>query len=354
MKAEFNELVNVMKKYDLYHKDDEVDLAMQSLEAKLDEVLKRMVIVRACGIEIHKLSQFLEDTTIMNASFDIGVAMDLSDERPIEENWHGLFAPKKILNETIPLCTFESSWGSITCDLEGNVIEIIGDEEINGERNYLYDIKKFNTKEYCAYLVENNITSGERSDILCVSFWKKDGTYSEYNKEVRDGEELKPIAVGNVEYDFPQDVFTIGNADNTEIIGDVYESDFDSLCKFGLICVEGEGDFVSGKTNYIVKENDFIPLVKLKQIDLALVPIKKQVEVVPTFQCRDTQTHDKVKEIIQSLRTLHNGDCVDGETIGYIISELGFNDYLLKALIFSSSNNHINDLLADKKEHFGY
>jgi hypothetical protein len=181
MKAEFNELVETLKRWELHHEGDEVHMALESLEKKIDEVEKRMVIVRICGNDIHKLSQLFEDDTIMNTSFDIGVAMDLENNVPIEENWHGLFAPKKLINE--------------------------------------------------------------------------------------------PIAVGNIEYDFPEEVFTIGNADNTEIVADVYESVFDSLCKLGLIRCEGDNNFPFGKTSYIVHDNFSIPIVKINQIDLSKVPI---------------------------------------------------------------------------------
>jgi len=98
-------------------------------------------------------------------------------------------------------------------------------------------------------------------------------------------EEPKPIAVGNIEYDFPEEVYTIGNADNTDIVGDVYESDFIKLCELGLIWCESDKLFPIGggnKTNYVVRNNEFIPIVKLKQIDLSKVPIKN--EVFMTFE----------------------------------------------------------------------
>jgi hypothetical protein len=90
--------------------------------------------------------------------------------------------------------------------------------------------------------------------------------------------EPKPIAVGNIEYDFPEDVYTIGNADNTDIIGDVYESDFIKLCELGLIWCESDERFPIGegnKANYVVRNNEFIVIVKNKQIDLTKVPIKQ-------------------------------------------------------------------------------
>lgn len=77
------------------------------------------------------------------------------------------------------LFTFDSSWGSITCDYKGNVINIDGHEEIDGERSYLYDIVKFDMDEYKQFCDENGLTHGEALDMLCVGFWTKDGEYKE-------------------------------------------------------------------------------------------------------------------------------------------------------------------------------
>lgn len=279
MKKEFNELVSTLKRWDLYHKNDEVYIALTDLEKKIDEVMKRIdcamrsnqdsnsiVMELVGGFQdeglLKQTLNHIDFETLQRSVYDVDIALNLNDTECIDENWYELFEPYK--------------------------------------------------------------------------------------------EELKPIAVGNIEYDFPEEVYTIGNADNTEIVADVYESVFDSLCKLGLIRCEGENNFPFGKANYIVYNNFSIPIVKSNQIDLSKVPIKKQVDDAPTMQCRNTHTFDKVKEVIQILRTLDNGDCVDGETFSYIVSELGFDEFLLRHLIMSRSNIEINDLLAEKKEINGY
>ena len=200
MKKEFNELVNTLKRWELYFKGDEVYIALTDLEKKIDEVMKRIdcamrsnqdnnsiVMKFADGFQDEGLSQqTLSDDdfeTLQRSVYDVDVALNLNDRECIDENWYELFEPK---------------------------------------------------------------------------------------------EELKPIAVGNIEYDFPEAVFTIGNADNTEIVADVYESVFDSLCKLGLIRCEGENNFPFGKTSYIVYDNFSIPIVKINQIDLKTVPIKNE------------------------------------------------------------------------------
>ena len=148
----------------------------------------------------------------------------------------------------------------------------------------------------------------------------------------------KPIAVGNVEYDFPEEVYTIGNADNTEIIADLYESVFDKLVCLGTIICDSDERFPKGgnKTNYVIIDNIFTNLIKNRQIDLSKVPIveqkKEQYVGAPTMQCLDTHTFDKVKEVIQILKTLDNGNSVDGETMQYILEQVGMKEQVAKQL----------------------
>jgi hypothetical protein len=71
---------------------------------------------------------------------------------------------------------------------------------------------------------------------------------------------------------------------------------------------------------------------------------------IPTYQCKNQHTFDKVKEVIQILKTLDNGDCVDGETMDYIVKELGFEEYLLRSLVMSADFKETKDLLREKFE----
>ena len=81
--------------------------------------------------------------------------------------------------------TFDSSWGEITCDSKGNVINIDGHEEIDGERSYLYDIVRFDMDEYKKFCDDNGLTHGEALDMLCVGYWKQDGEFAEPDHEWR-------------------------------------------------------------------------------------------------------------------------------------------------------------------------
>jgi hypothetical protein len=68
------------------------------------------------------------------------------------------------------------------------------------------------------------------------------------------------------------------------------------------------------------------------------------------YMFRNQHTFDKVKEVIQILKTLDNGDCVDGETMDYIVKELGFEEYLLRSLVMSADFKETKDLLREKFE----
>jgi hypothetical protein len=110
--------------------------------------------------------------------------------------------------------------------------------------------------------------------------------------------------------------------------------DYTTLCD--LVKVEFLDDLSNGQVNggyygYMFKDE----------------PIK---ETPPTSQCRNQHTFDKVKEVIQILKTLDNGDCVDGETMDYIVKELGFEEYLLRSLVMNADFKETKDLLREKFE----
>jgi hypothetical protein len=338
MKKEFNNLVELLQKEPY---SNEVAIAIQKLENKIDEVEKRMECARRSAAEVTKT--IVKFTKTIDEG--LMISMGVNDHDAIERG--------------------------------------------------AYDV----------------ITSLDLNEDMCV----KDNWYNLFNQ-------LQPIAVGRIEYEFPEEVYTIGNADNTEIIGDVYESDFDKLCELGLIWCESDSAFPNGgnKTNYVVRNNEFIVIVKNKQIDLTKVPIiKKEVfmtfhsswgeidcdedgkvievrgdeeyngernylfdiavfdlptyfvflnsknitmgeaddilavgywnkdntyseadkdwrknmfspedDEAPTMLCQDKDKHDDVKDIIAKLKAIE----VDGETMQYILDQVGMSDQIAKQL----------------------
>lgn len=102
LRKEFNNLVEVMQKYDLYQIDDEVGMCVQKLSDKIDETYNRIICVintndDSRGI-ISKYEDVLsfDDLEVLERSCkDIEIAMDLTDTEPIENDWYGLFAEPK-------------------------------------------------------------------------------------------------------------------------------------------------------------------------------------------------------------------------------------------------------------------
>jgi hypothetical protein len=200
----------------------------------------------------------------------------------------------------------------------------------------------------------DSILSGSRDVLIALDMEDTECIDNNWYDLFMENMELKPIAVRNIEYDFPQEVYTIGNADNTKIVADVYEDDYIKLCELGLIITESDEGFPNGSmANSLVRSDDFIAVVKSKQIDLSKVPtIPKQADdVAPTKQCSNTHTFDKVKEVIQILKTLDNGDCVDGETMEYILRQVGMEDQMLKQLFPLVNNDELDGLLDIRNEY---
>lgn len=350
MKKEFNELVETLKRWDLYQKDDEVDMALTDLEKVIDEVEKRIECAVRSAKEINQhVWKYTDDVDnhipinmsvddhdfIINRSNDIDIALDMGDKMCVVDNWYDLFEPKV---------------------------------------------------------------------------------------------EPKPIAVGNIEYDFPEEVYTIGNSDNSVIIADVYESVFNKFVELGMIVFENDENFNSGKTNYTINDNGLIGMVVANQIDLSKVPIKREefmsfesswghiscdkdgnvIEVIgdeeyngernylfdiarfdlveygkfcesknivmgeygddilsvgfwnkdntyneadkdwrkeifgeaPTMLCTDSDKHEIVNNIISQLKEIE----VDGETMEYILRQVGMEEQMLKQLFAQSTNDEIDYL----------
>lgn len=248
MRKEFNNLVMLLQQKPY---SNDIAIAIQNLENKIDEVQKRLECIDRTANDIRLvISNYTEmvdnsepftmtvnnHDIVLRGANDILIAIDFEDDEPIINNWYNLFEP------------------------------------------------------------------------------------------LEEKEELKPIAVGNVEYDFPEEVYTIGNADNTEIIGDVYESVFVKLDELGVIINESDEGFPGGsQANYVVKNNIFIDIVKKQQIDLSKVPIKNEA---PTMLCQDKDKHDAVKDIIAKLNAIE----VDGETMQYILDQVGMSEQIAKQL----------------------
>jgi len=273
MRKEFNALREKLISCNIYDEvsgDDvfnDVNKLVNDLDKKIDEVEKRMECItkttRDIELAIGKYTDDVDNTqpinmkvtdhdSILRGSRDIMIAVDLADDEPIENNWYGLFKPEVVYS-------FEGSWGSIDCAMDGVVLKVNGDLEVNGEKNYLFDIARVDIAEYIKFCESKNITHGEALDILAVGFWRNDGTYEAHDK--------------------------------------------------------------------VWRENIF-------GVD------------APTELCKIPQTHEFVKDIIAKLKVID----VDGETMEYILEQVGMTDQMLRQLVMNNPETDTKDLLAEKIE----
>ena len=66
---------------------------------------------------------------------------------------------------------------------------------------------------------------------------------------------------------------------------------------------------------------------------------------VPTFLCYSDDNHNIVKDIIAKLKLID----VDGETMQYILEQVGMEDQMLRQLIMSSTESNTKDLLEERR-----
>jgi len=60
-------------------------------------------------------------------------------------------------------------------------------------------------------------------------------------------------------------------------------------------------------------------------------------------------TCDRVEEVISMLKSLtHKGDCVDGETMQYILERVGMEDQILRQLVMSQPIKEIEYMVEER------
>ena len=74
--------------------------------------------------------------------------------------------------------------------------------------------------------------------------------------------------------------------------------------------------------------------------------IRTEFEVAPTQLCKTPQTYEFVKEIIAKLKVID----VDGETMQYILEQVGMDDQMLRQLVMSRPIDETKGLLDEKIE----
>lgn len=284
MRVEFNNLVNTLKRYDLYQIGDEVDMDLKSLENKITEVEKRLECIDKTAEEIRqsigkytervdKTESFImlvnDHDTIQRGANDILTATDLEDDEVVINNWYGLF---------------ES-----TEDKVGKFFKVISNthKELEGRTFKITDTA---INEVGHLIGEIDCRHPEESEVWVWVNLELDGEYVD-----EPTEDKVELSSGGMPY---------------------------RVCYH---CSIKEEEIVMTKVNGNWLCNDCNP---------------------PTSQCYDENVHNIVKDVIAKLKDIQ----VDGETMDYIVKELGFEEYLLRSLVMKSSFKDTKDLLREKFE----
>lgn len=250
LKGAFNDLVESMKRYDLYQVGDEVGMELDNLSSIIDEVEKRIECVKRTNVDSHeilftnqvKLEESIgyDNVEILQRSvIDINIALDLTINEPIECNWYGLFEEPKKEEPKVVIP-------------KGTILE------------WKEERKSYSAIGGAKVRVTEDYTTEHESKDKCIQI-----------------EWLDKKARGQ----------------------------------------ENGGYFLEG-----FKE-DF------------------EQPSVPTELCKTPQTHEFVKDIIAKLKVID----VDGETMQYIIEQLGMNDQMLRQLIMTNPYTDTTDILEEKR-----
>jgi len=311
MKAELKALKDELSKVNLLGNSDLVNKSLNKLSRKIAEVEKRMECVDKCGEGIKEsISKYTErvdanDTFVMSVNDhdailrganDILIATDLEDNEPITENWYNLF-----------------------------------DEEREEK------FKPRTVSEYVDTLPKEEVKVIYPKGTILI--WDKKLEYY--------------IAPSGARAKLKEDYTTESEYVMVEFLGD---------------CSQGNGGYHIN----MFKDEVELPTEDTIELSSGGIPYRhcngcniKEEETVmtltsedtylccdckpPTDLCRDVENFKNVKEAIRLLKNLSHGS-IDGETMEYIVSELGFESYLLRSLVMKTDFKDTKDLLREKFE----
>ena len=261
LRGTFDNLVSTMKRYDLYQKDDEVGMVLNELTNLIDEVEKRMQCVIKTNKDCKGIISIYEDVIsfddfeiLERSTNDIDIAMDLTDDEAITNDWYGLFAPKDD-EEIVPRETWIVSQLANETDISvDDVVKVAMDLGMNPSIDEINEVLKY------------------------------------YNSESeQDSTATWVLVVENLLYN----------------------------------CVVPSQQTIDVSRETI--EDKFKPRSVAEYV--ATLP----KEVVPTFLCHSDDIHNVVKDVISNLKDIQ----VDGETMQYILEQVGMEEQMLSQLMYS-------------------
>jgi hypothetical protein len=318
MKKDFNKLEELLFNASTYDSNGndiwaEVHGLLIELGGKIDEVEKRLEIANKTAIEIESAigdytkrvdnnESFIMDINdhdvISRGSRDIMIAVDLKDNEVVENNWYNLFSPT-------PKVEDEETYPIVNCMDCGHPQPLL-EENVHVDK-----LGRHVVCEQC----EGSFNVGGDVEVFMTfhSSW------------------------GEIDCDSEGKVL--------EIRGDEYASDGErsylyDIAKFDLVEF---GKFCESK-NITMGEADDILVVGFWKKDNTYNEAdrdwRRGDEEPPTMLCKTPQTHEFVKDIIAKLKVID----VDGETMEYILEQVGMKEQMLKQLFAQSTNDEIDYL----------
>ena len=253
LRGTFDNLVSTMKRYDLYQKDDEVGMELNELSNLIDEVEKRMQCVIKTNKDTKDVISIYEDVIsfddfeiLERSTNDIDIAMDLTDDEAITNDWYGLFAPKDD-EEIVPRETWIVTQLANETDISvDDVVKVAMDLGMNPSIDEINEVLKY------------------------------------YNSVAEETTETWVLVVENLLYN----------------------------------CVVPSQQTIEDK-------------FKPRSVAEYVATLPK--EVVPTFLCHSDDIHNVVKDVISKLKDIQ----VDGETMQYILEQVGMEEQMLSQLMYS-------------------
>lgn len=318
MKADFIALRDLLfnsNTYDTNGNDNWADVhgLLTELGAKIDEVEKRLEIANKTAIEIESAigdytkrvdnnESFIMDINdhdvISRGSRDIMIAVDLKDNEVVENNWYNLFSPT-------PKVEDEETYPIVNCMDCGHPQPLLE------ENVHVDELGRHMVCEQC----EGSFNVGGDVEVFMTfhSSW------------------------GEIDCDKDGNVL--------EIRGDEYFGDERSylydIAKFDLV---EYGKFCESK-NITMGEADNILVIGFWKKDNTYNEAdrywRRGDDEPPTMLCINPQTHEIVNNIISQLKAID----VDGETMEYILKQVGMDEQMLKQLFAKTTNDDIDYLL---------
>ncbi len=298
MRTEFNKLVEVMQMFELYQSDDQVGFALNKLSNKITELEKRI----ECAVRSNQDS--------------LDVVMKFADG----------FDDREEMTQILSYSQYEKLLRGVhdvdisldlndTESIDNNWYGLFESKEIDDKVGKFFKIKSHTHKELEGKTFKILETSVNELGHLVGEIESRPRVWICVNLEL-DGEFVDEIKDDKVE-------LSSG--------GIPYRSCYHCSIK--------EEETVMGQVNGFWLCCDCNDETKEEESVFELDTTK----FLPS-------TFDKVKQVIEILKTIDNGSCIDGETMDYIVKELGFEEYLLRSLVMKSSYKDTKDLLREKFE----